>query len=193
MMALLSDAPRWPKARQRELAQALGSSDPVLMRDLAVAWQRAALRGPTLPKERAADVRTQAEMQADVRRLARAARALARAATDLDAVQRPELRNWRDAWLGPMWAVELTNLRDWTRLLARWPVSRRGRGQPWSEARYLADDVADVLAWHGIPLTTYPDGRFGRVLDIVLRSLNLTADVGGLVRAVTKARGKSSK
>ena len=192
-MAPTLNPPTWPKARQRELAEALGSSDAVLLRDLAVAWQRAALRGPRLPKERADDALGQAAFDADVKRLRRATSALATAAAALQGLTTPFFRGSVDDGLGPNWRAEIARWHKVIGLDARWRSTRRRRGAPASEARYLAHDVADVLEWHGIRLTTYPDGRFGLVLDIMLRSLNLSADVGGLVRAMTKARNRSSE
>lgn len=192
-MAPVLGPPIWPKARHRELVQALGSSDPVLLRDLAVAWQRAALRGPTLPKERVDDARVRSAFDADLKRLRRAAVALATASEALHGLTTPFFRGSVADGLGPNWRVELARWHASIHLDTRWRSTRRRRGAPASEARYLAHDVADVLEWHRIRLTTYPDGRFGLVLDIMLRSLNLTGDVGGLVRAITKARKQSSK
>jgi hypothetical protein len=188
-MAYAIDPPTWPAPRQRALIAALGSSDPVLLRDLAVVWQRAALRATFLPRERAEDARVQAVFEADVRRLRTAAGALATAAAALQGLLTPFFRGAVDDGLGPNWRAEIARWQACVEQDARWRGNPRRRGKPHTERRYLAQDVADVLAWHGIPPTSGPSGRFARVLDLMCVALGIDGgDIEGLVKAVVQAR-----
>ena len=188
-MAPMPDTPTWPAPTRRELVAALKREDPVLLRDLAVAWQRAALRGTRLPKERAEDARVQAVFEADVRRLRTAAGALATAAALLQGLGTPFFRGSVDDGLGPSWRAEIARWRACVEQDARWRGHPRRRGKPHTERRYLAQDVADVLAWHGIPPTSGPSGRFARVLDLMCVALGIDGgDIEGLVKAVVQAR-----
>jgi len=172
-MAPMPDTPTWPAPTRRELVAALKREDPVLLRDLAVAWQRAALRGTRLPKERAEDARVQAVFEADVRRLRTAAGALATAAALLQGLGTPFFRGSVDDGLGPSWRAEIARWRACVEQDARWRGHPRRRGKPHTERRYLAQDVADVLDWHGIRPTKNPTGRYVKVLRIVLDRLGL--------------------
>ena len=186
-MAIIKDPPPWSEDDARELVRVLGHDREALLRDLAwvrfrhegfaAAWTR--YMTPAVMQQIEAHA---ARVAADRRQLAVMAAALRKATTAHQAL------SWRcreelDAALG----VNLDRLVDPLQAWLPRPQRARGRGRPPSEPRQVALDVGLALRAHGIRLTMAPGGRFAAVLAVVLRTLDLDADVDGLVRAITSA------
>jgi hypothetical protein len=192
-MVPIRDSLAWSNADEGLLVEALKMPDVnrrrALLHDLAFARQRAEVRRAWLPKERAADARSRAAFKADAGRLDVAAKAFERAAMALEGIDTAFLRGAIDDGLGQNWRREIARWRDWTRLLSGVRSERQRRGAPYTPQRYLAQDVADVLATHGIQPTSTETGCFADVLAVIMGSLNMDeADVHGLVKAVVKSQ-----
>ncbi len=189
-MAPKTDPYTWTKDEQRELVRILGSADPELLASLAwIVWSErpwaAAMAFASTPDGRAELIRT----DEDKRRLRAAALPLDRAIHPLLGLT-PFMHAAIAQTLGTGWLERLTATRD---LLWAFRVSKRPRHRPKGWARLLAERVADLLATHKIRLTVGEHGRFARLLAFVCMVVDpdrtvLDPDIGGLVRAIVKAR-----
>jgi hypothetical protein len=191
-MALIKDPPPWPDHDRRFLQIALGTPTPALVRDLAwVRWRYQRLvefdRLLTTSADGQALARLRRRLAADHRQLRRAARALTALVIAGEALTVPMYRGVFDDLCGPGWPARFRAMA--ARLCpATQGGTRRRVGRPPGEAHQIAADVATVLSAHGIRPTATDDGTFARVLDVVLRSVNVEANRHGLVKAIVRGR-----
>jgi hypothetical protein len=166
------------------LSKALGSADEPLLNDLAVVrWLVTISAKPATTEGLRSLV---VAVEEDTRRLGKAAKGLGKAGDALARVS-PLARAALERELGAGWPATLDRLQSVVFQLSLSPGN--DRGHPKTAGRFVAEEVARVLAAHGVSLASTETGRFAQVLYVVLASLGLQEmNLHGLVRGVVKAR-----